>query len=679
MSTRKKPGHLVPHLFKKLRQLLNALTKACVNWILRSLLKLQRRSRLSQAGFVLPTVVMVILVVILLTTAIMFRSFDRSKNASNYRVDEVVLKAATPGIDRARAKLTRLFSPDETRLTTNPPSEDDIARVLSQSDYTFGDENQLKVVYDYLNANGNAGSSGAIDNAKETLQTAWKFPVDTDNDGKFDSYTLYGIYFRNPKSTEDRSRSPLEARALPQEEGASSGCGSSNAGTKVEGWYLTSGKLKKAFFTYVANAPITTLGNLDPNKYEVYKGNKGFSALEMQLDQAQTSLDNNAVWYEDDLEISNVPNFNLNGRVHTNSNLMVGNTDLGGIINFRQVSARASCFYTADNAKIVVGGNVSAGTVALVTEDVGNDKGKVDLFDGKAGTGQTPPQKIIQAGNVTTTLAPPQVASNSDAYYQRLNVLVQGALNLFYQANPNFVTNPLPAVQGFTRFPQEIRGNFAKKYDPKDNSSAPQSLEQVIKTYFAERVRRVSYVEVPADKPELALQVGGTTQSANPTPTGTNESFVFAGGGELTAPMEWMLIGTNNQGDAGSVANYSKVPVRTNGNQMELDADNPPAANAVIQKENEIGDRILVGNALPTRWVKDATTNPITYADEGAQQDIPGVDWNNGGQRYRIARAQQLDDLGDTSRSGFWEQAAALTGNPAKNYADIAGGVRVIT
>jgi type II secretory pathway pseudopilin PulG len=680
MSTRKKPGNLVQHLFRKLRQLLNALTKACFNWILRSLLKLQRRSRLSQAGFVLPTVVMVVLVVILLTTAIMFRSFDRSKNASNYRVDEVVLKAATPAIDRARAKITQLFSAKETGLTTNPPSEDDLARVFSQSKYTFGDETQLKVVYDYLKANGDAGGDGTINNEKETLQTAWKFPVDTDNDGKFDSYTLYGIYFRNPKSNEDRPRSPIEARALPQEEGASSGCGSSNAGTKVEGWYLTSGKLKKAFFTYVANVPITTLGTLNPNQYEVYKGNKGFSALEMQLDQAQTSLDNNAVWYEDDLEISNVPDFRLNGRIHTNSNLMVGNTSNGGgTINFRQVSARASCFYTADNAKIVVGGNVSAGTLAAIngsTRDVSNDLVKVDLFDGRNGAGQTPPQKVIREDNTTTTLDPPQVASNSDAYYQRLNVLVQGALNLFDQANPNFVTNPLPAVTNFTRFPQEIRDRFEEKYDPDDNASARQSLEQVVKTYFAERVRRVSYVEVPADQPELALQAGGANQlSATPN----SSDFVFAGGGELTAPMEWMLIGTNNQGDAGSVAAYSKVPLRINNDKMELETNKPPAPNALIQKEDDIGDRVLVGNALPTRWVNDATTNPITYADEGAEQDIPGVNWNDGGQRYRIARAQQLDDLGDTSRSGFWEQAAALTGNPAKNYGDIAGGVRVIT
>jgi hypothetical protein len=105
MSTRKKSNNFVPRLIKQIWRFFDAVTKAGVNWLLRSLLIFKRRSRLSRAGFVLPTVVMVILVVTLLTTAIMIRSFDRSKNASNVRVDQAVLKAATPALDRARAKI----------------------------------------------------------------------------------------------------------------------------------------------------------------------------------------------------------------------------------------------------------------------------------------------------------------------------------------------------------------------------------------------------------------------------------------------------------------------------------------------------------------------------------------------------------------------------------------------
>jgi hypothetical protein len=45
----------------------------------------------------------------------------------------------------------------------------------------------------------------------------------------------------------------------------------------------------------------------------------------------------------------------------------------------------------------------------------------------------------------------------------------------------------------------------------------------------------------------------------------------------------------------------------------------------------------------------------------------------------RKSQAQQLDDLGDTSRGGFWEEAAAYSGNAARNYQELAGGLRIVT
>src|SRR4028119_878494 len=218
MSTRRKPSNfIVRHLLKPLWRSFNVLAKTLINWVLRSFLVSKRRNRFSQAGFVLPTVIMVILVVTLLTTAILIRSFDRTKNASNYRVDQAVFNAATPALDRARAKLDQLFSPEENRLQGNTPNETNIAEVLSNAGYTFGDETPLKLVADN-------DKSGNID-PNENLQTAWKFPVDTDNNGKFDSFTLYGIYFR---TSSDRARNPLEARARPQFTGTPDTCAAGN-------------------------------------------------------------------------------------------------------------------------------------------------------------------------------------------------------------------------------------------------------------------------------------------------------------------------------------------------------------------------------------------------------------------------------------------------------------------
>lgn len=674
MSTRKKPRNFFQRLPRRIWRLFSTVTKSFINWVLRSLMVFKRRSRQSQAGFVLPTVVMVLLVVALLTTAIVIRSFDRAKNASNYRIDQAVLNAAAPAIDRARAKIERLFSPDENRLAGNTPPEDgpsSISEVLSTPQYTFGDETQLKLAY--------TPSGGG---ATQTLDTAWKFPLDTDNNGKFDSFTLYGIYYRNPKPAENRARTPLEARALPQATGEINTCAAGNSASSggIEGWYETDGQLKKAFFTYVATVPISQadiakVPASQQAKYEAYKGNKGFSALEMQQDQARISLDNNAVWFDDDLSIANVPPFKLNGRVHTNSNLMVANNE-GDEITFYQVSSVESCFYKAVNGKMIIGGNVAAGDITGNTAgsatDSTEDLVKIHLYQGKQKPYTYPDQsnvQVVNADNKTTTLNPPEVASNSNAYAQRLDVLVQGALYLYDTNNPSKVAAPDTASVGnaANRFPQkEVVQTFNNKYNPNDPASARKILTQVLKSYFADRLRRVSYKEVPFGGNALTTTSGGTTLTAQTVFAGTT--------GDLRPPKEWTLIDPT----------YSQVTLKTSNGGIELEATNP---NSLLQGndpvEKNIGDRIVVGNALPNTWLKPDGT---TYANH-SDKDPLNVPWNDpfGGaatgaaDRYRKSQVDQLDDLGDTSRGGFWEQAAAKSGTAAVQYPELSGGLRVVT
>jgi type II secretory pathway pseudopilin PulG len=688
MSTRKKPKNFAQRLLRRTWRLFNTATKGLVNWVLRSLMVHRRRSRQSQAGFVLPTVVMVLLVVVLLTTAIVIRSFDRSKNASNFRVNEAVLNATTPALDRARAKLQYMFSPEENNIQGNTPTEENIEDVLKTERYTFGDETRLTLVDD---------SAGGT---PQTLATAWKFPADTDNDGKLDSFILYGIYFRNPpiqNGNPTRARTPLEARALPQEDTGRAGkCGGEVAGGTA-GWFPTSGKLKKAFFTYVASVPITEVpttpykGTIDTNKFQVYTGNRGFSALEMQQDLARIALDNNAVWYENDIEINATTTLRLNGRVHTNSNLMVSNPSGDNYINFLQVSSPDSCFYDPENAKIVVGGNVAAGGPGaqnssgqyVPNTDFTNDAVKVDLYNGDD---QAPDQTVINASNKTTQETPLAVASNSDAFARRLDVLVEGAMNLYKASNATNITPAL--VKAFARFPKEIGENFELKYD---KSNAEGSLRQTIDSYFRERIRRVSYAEVPITPPEAAVYSPGTSTvlTSETTPTVAGQQFVFSGGtGVIAAPLEWMLIENPNNG---SVDGYTELPLLFSGDTMELEATQPTSDEI----EELIGNRVLVGNGLPNRWVDTtkAPTDEEYYAPEGKEKPVfengtRRVNWNDSGtQRQREGRVQVLDDLGDTTRGGFWEQAAAkLNGGRFLNTAELpqvneelAGGLRVIT
>jgi type II secretory pathway pseudopilin PulG len=674
MSTRKKPRNVVYRLFRKIWRSFYTVITALVNSVLRSLMvHKRRRSRQSQAGFVLPTVVMVLLVVALLTTAIVIRSFDRAKNASNIRVDQAVLNAATPALDRARAKLEQLFSPQENALSGNPPPEGSsysdvgtISYALSLPRYTFGDETQLKVV---VETNGQGGFQKA-----DQMKTAWKFPVDTDNDGKFDTFTLYGIYFRNP--TTNRARTPLEARALPQATGEPGLCANpGNAASSFQqqqGWFEVDGQLKKAFFTYVANVPITELGSLDPAKYEVYRGNQSFSALEMQQDQGRIALDNNAVWYRDDLVISNVPPLNLNGRIHTNSNLMVANND-GDKITFWQVSSLSSCFYTAENAKIIVGGHVAAGDITGDTTGSPTDSSEnlveIHLYQGTTTNPSTSRVRYVNNQNKTTTLSPPQIATNSSAYDARLNLLVKAALKKFNQRYPNGPVNDTNVSAMAGTYPPDVIESFKGKYSPTDPGAGGSILTQILKTYFAERIRFVSFNEVPI-----------TANPLNKTPTDAQpltEDTVFAASGVIAPPLEWMRFDT---------ADPARLPVNATGAGIELEATDPrDLGTGSAQLEYNIGDRIAVGNSLPRRWLK---TDNTTYAQPIDEQQISGTPWlNTNGTakgnttRYRKGLVQQLDDIGDTSRGGYWERAAALSGREFEDPStkELAGGLRVVT
>ena len=221
------PKHLVKalqNLYHQMWKLARAMTKKLMNWLLRSLVVFGRRSRLAPGGFVLPTVTMVMLVAVLLTTAIVFRSFDRAKNASNYRINQAVLNAAQPGIDRAKRKLDEVFASPNTRGTA---SETTLGKEIGDPKYNFADETRLQVSYKLNDGN------------TVTTPNAWRFPVDTDNNGLFDSFTLYGILFETPPRGSDNqqllkeTRNPLQARTGPMDDGSlGTACGAA-AGTSA--------------------------------------------------------------------------------------------------------------------------------------------------------------------------------------------------------------------------------------------------------------------------------------------------------------------------------------------------------------------------------------------------------------------------------------------------------------
>ncbi|TAG87851.1 MAG: hypothetical protein EAZ09_01315 [Oscillatoriales cyanobacterium] len=603
-----------------------------------------RRANLPVAGFVLPTVTMVLLVVILLTIAITLRSFDRANTARNVRVNQQVLAAATPAIDRAKAKIQYALSAQGSG-TLETPSDLSVYQAMDSDRFKFGDENALQIKFDLDNSKVINSTDLTKLNENERINTAWRFPVDTDNNGKFDTYTLYGIYFRSPTRDKEtgefnRSRKTLEARTPPMSisQSGSAICkaaaGTSSSLVGSSDWYKAEGVLKKSFFVYTVNVPITNIAGLDTAKYDTFKGTPSFSALEYQQDQKRIPLQNNAVVYEDDLEVSPGPDLRLNGRIFTNSNFVVTHTNTGPV-TFYLVSSKESCFYNLENSKIVISGNVVngfSGGADNISKDIG-----VHLF-GKEATDPviTKAIKGPSAQSVAYKDGALGVIYNNKAYSDRIGLLVS------------------EQIKKTTVDPKEVTTAIAKQVLEETDPTAPSDerkkeiREQKLESYFRLRTRKVPFAEV-------------TPASVNSW-AGVDPASPFGGTGEALRPVDlWVMpLDGNTKLDTTSVRLQANKPENVEKNN----------------KESELGDRIVVGNNLPAlRW----DTNLTKFVGEGQEgrEKLTGVKWlDDTEDRYREPQVKQFADVGGAERDGFWEKSSAQL---PKTAVDGIGGLRVIT
>ncbi|MEG4024152.1 hormogonium polysaccharide biosynthesis protein HpsA [Microcoleus sp. S13C4] len=650
-----KLSKVIVSLLRRIAGVTRSGAKRLMRAMLQALMAMGRRARLPMAGFVLPTVTMVLLVVILLTVAITLRSFDRANTARNVRVNQQVLAAATPALDRAKAKIQYALSPQGSG-TLDTPSDLSVYQGMDSDRFKFGDEDVLQIKFDLDNSNAiNPPPTDLTKiNESERINTAWRFPVDTDNNGKFDTYTLYGIFFRSPPRDPatgefNRARKALEARTPPMaSQGSLSAICKAATGTSASlvgttDWYKGEGVLKKSFFVYTVNVPITNItGVASAANYETFKGTQSFSALEYQQDQKRIPLQNNAVVYEDDLEVSPGPALRLNGRIFTNSNFMVTNTNTGPVA-FYLVSSKESCFYNLENSKIVISGNVVNGWSGG-NDNTGKDVA-VHLFGKEANDPVT--TKAIKGGSdqsVAYKDGALGVMYNNKAYSDRIGLLVS-------EQEKN------PAASD----PQEVQNAFNTQVQEETDPTPPSADRQKeirrenLESYFRLRTRKVPFAEVPATGDALAGFVNPTTKVVTTSP--------FGGTGEGLRPVDaWVMpLDSNTKLDTTSVRLKANSPEK-------VEEDN---------KESELGDRIVVGNNLPAlRWRSDL--NPPKFVGEGEEgrDTLTGVNWLDGGQRYREPQVKQFADVGGAERDGFWEKSAAQAPQTA---VDGIGGLRVIT
>lgn len=359
------------------------LSRRFMSGLLRSLLLINKPARAGQAGFVLPTTVLLLLVLSLTVGALSFRTFSRSSSAIAQREQQVVDNAAAPAIDRAKAKLEYLFSKDARFPGGVPPSDviasmmlnnntNGIPPITANDPYTFPGETRVDI------------NGGGNDNA-------WVFPSDVDGNGTVDPGELvtYSILMDDADGTVNITDGLTQAKAnsLVTRNGpintreAQAGCGSSTA--PEAGWQVVS--------------PAFLQKNFQVTAFVANRNNANRTATAFEFQQVRQASRGNkwGAWFKYDLELFPGANraFFWNGAMHTEGNLLIRDR-----YQARMLTSHNSCVYSKEAGEI---------TLATFTDASGTYNGEVlsatngtNNFDGlSTDTGNNTPRFHIFTNN----------------------------------------------------------------------------------------------------------------------------------------------------------------------------------------------------------------------------------------------------------------------------------------
>ena len=367
--------------------------RTIVGYILRVLFRirvLNQRPSGSPLGFILPTTVLLLLVVSLAVGSISLRTFNRTQQTAGARQQRVIYNAATPVLDRAKAKIDHLMGGDgagHPRLSTGIPSEDDLVQMMHNEPgspfrhdatvvggapininndiYTFDDEERLDI----------GELSDTTLSRDDDLDNAWRFEADTDGDGNNDSYVVYSIIFNTPQDLNDLNDSTdgavndrakvLEVRHGPKSLIQSTErCPAAAASGIEDGWFsdeISSAFLRKNFQVDAVVIPgIVENGTLvgpDPNATVV--------TLEFNQDRTFDRGNKWGAWFRNDLEAFPGEAFRWNGAMHTDGSFVVGKAQFSAYL----ISSEFSCFNVPGASEISIG---EAGQVVVGRVDTEN-------------------------------------------------------------------------------------------------------------------------------------------------------------------------------------------------------------------------------------------------------------------------------------------------------------------
>ncbi|MBD2105660.1 hormogonium polysaccharide biosynthesis protein HpsA [Nodosilinea sp. FACHB-13] len=339
------------HLLRKALRLPQAAIKRLVTGLLQLVLLANRPARLARSGFVLPTTVLLVLMVVLTATALTYRSFTRSDMAISQREQQVISNAATPAVDRAKAKIEFLFQTDN-RFPSGVPASDILADLMlitnnyagytgrvsrlpgANDPYTLPDETRVDI-----------NDDGELDNA-------WSFNIDLNGDGTVaaNELVVYSILVddQGPKATTttriDGPVNQAKANALVTRTGplATTEASAACAGALAEGgWQVVQqGNNSTLQKNFQVNAFVANLND----------ANRTFETLEFQQSRTAARANKWGAWFRYDLDVSPGPEFNWNGAMHTDGNFFTFTSGDG--FRAHMVSSHNSCLYSQEASEI---------------------------------------------------------------------------------------------------------------------------------------------------------------------------------------------------------------------------------------------------------------------------------------------------------------------------------------
>jgi hypothetical protein len=325
--------------------------------------------RRPQEGFILPTTALLLVVIALTVVSLSLRTLNRATQISGDRGQKVIYNAASPAIDRARAKLEKLFTSDP-RLATNGVPAEDYLEALMLNDRRNGtpqlDGDPYKLPdEDPLELNGQKAN-------------AWTYKEDTDGDGTPDVKVAYSILMRTPavatggdvEFRQDNASLASRARAFITRTGPIGADAQNNLCPDLtvrnpealppleRGWFQDRQRTSTLRKNFQINAVVAPLNGEE-------RGISTIATLEMQQERLAEKGNKWGAWFRHDLEVFPGDDFAWNGAMHTEGSMFLSGNGTRGAPRLKlfMVSAPQSCVYSPEASEL---------TAARITPDANN-------------------------------------------------------------------------------------------------------------------------------------------------------------------------------------------------------------------------------------------------------------------------------------------------------------------